>query len=714
MNLKKVKEKLSCLSTNILLLIVVIAIFGTVVIWKIDKLELWEAEALSSQESMLGELKVAVTSLEQHRPGHLKKNVCQTPECITLAHQLHNYHDPSADPCDNFYQSVCGKQHEHSLKSGLAKKHLILRNLIRETITNRKVTPTSKSENEMRKFHGICSKYQRANSSSDIAQQALRDIFRDVQSIGSWPAGSRNWNESDFNLNEMLNNLVKLGQRNFGLFQISFKYRDQLLISAEEHRRNYSKLEPTILNIFETNGLVPDRIQLLKDLEGFASLEALLKNHYYLDNMDKMKPAVLDDLVPSVDFMGLVKAMISPGKEHLMPKIELKTSVLNQTLFNDENMNLEAIILDTPKRTLANYLIFNFIDSSLDHLVFETTSQKGNTCEDKVITYLPRASLRVFIRNYVDKENRDLITQLAEKTRIALHTLVQNSTWLKAESKQLALDKINAMGKMIGYPDFFEPPGTLDGMFKNLNLDSSDTYYTALNKLERYFVEQKMDYFAEETPLDPDLRVFEMNAYYYIPGNQLNFLAPFFDDPMFDSTYPDYVNIAMSGNIIGHEMGHAFGPHAILRTVRGREVWMKPEELAEYESRAQCLANQYSEYDDPDFGRVFDGGKVIDELVADNIGREVSWKMFKSLDLTNATRIIGFEDYDIDQLYFRVGALTHCTPHAMRDLKGSIESSHPRKAFRVNGVYANLPEFARAFNCPTGSPMNPRKKCDMF
>lgn len=90
----------------------------------------------------------------------------------------------------------------------------------------------------------------------------------------------------------------------------------------------------------------------------------------------------------------------------------------------------------------------------------------------KVITYLPRASLRVFIRNYVDKENRDLITQLAEKTRIALHTLVQNSTWLKAESKQLALDKINAMGKMIGYPDFFEPPGTLDGMFKNVSSEN--------------------------------------------------------------------------------------------------------------------------------------------------------------------------------------------------------------------------------------------------
>lgn len=58
---------------------------------------------------------------------------------------------------------------------------------------------------------------------------------------------------------------------------------------------------------------------------------------------------------------------------------------------------------------------------------------------------------------------------------------------------------------------------------------------------------------------------------------------------------------------------------------------------------------------------------MIDELVADNIGREVSWKMFKSLDLTNATRIIGFEDYDIDQLYFRVGALVSpCRPISTR------------------------------------------------
>ena len=31
--------------------------------------------------------------------------------------------------------------------------------------------------------------------------------------------------------------------------------------------------------------------------------------------------------------------------------------------------------------------------------------------------------------------------------------------------------------------------------------------------------------------------------------------------------------------------------------------------------------------------------------------------------------------------------------------------------FRVNGPFANMPEFAADWNCPLGSPMNPPDKC---
>lgn len=43
-----------------------------------------------------------------------------------------------------------------------------------------------------------------------------------------------------------------------------------------------------------------------------------------------------------------------------------------------------------------------------------------------------------------------------------------------------------------------------------------------------------------------------------------------------------------------------------------------------------------------------------------------------------------------------------------------ISGSHSPAAFRVIGPMSNAPEFAEQFNCPIGSPMNPKHKCTVW
>lgn len=48
---------------------------------------------------------------------------------------------------------------------------------------------------------------------------------------------------------------------------------------------------------------------------------------------------------------------------------------------------------------------------------------------------------------------------------------------------------------------------------------------------------------------------------------------------------------------------------------------------------------------------------VIDEIVADRIAIDVNWRDFKSSDRSKDQKIIGFEDYNLDQLFFRISAM---------------------------------------------------------
>lgn len=68
-----------------------------------------------------------------------------------------------------------------------------------------------------------------------------------------------------------------------------------------------------------------------------------------------------------------------------------------------------------------------------------------------------------------------------------------------------------------------------------------------------------------------------------------------------------------------------------------------------------------------------------------------------------------------DQLFFLNYAQIWCGSMTPEEALVKIRSSHHSPGqVRVLGPLSNSEDFARAYNCPPGSPMNPTHKCSVW
>ncbi|ULT91739.1 hypothetical protein L3Y34_009417 [Caenorhabditis briggsae] len=291
-----------------------------------------------------------------------------------------------------------------------------------------------------------------------------------------------------------------------------------------------------------------------------------------------------------------------------------------------------------------------------------------------VIRNLPLASLRVFTRNHFNKFNLDMASQLVEDIKESLKQTIQESTWLQEETKKSALLKLKHMKKTIGYPKELEVPGALD-----VDMSNKDTYFAAILEINRFQTEQTFNNLASLLPMVPDVKLLDSNAFYHMDENHLKLNVAILDDPFLDITYPTYAKIASIGEVIGHEIGHGFDTDGRKRDEKGKKRdWWTPEDSKEYDRRAQCLIDQYNNYDDPDYGRNLNGSMTIDEMAADQIGVELSWKTYNRVDFSLEPSIFGFEDEKPDKLFFHLTALNWCGPRPKRPLSYQQEQVQKR------------------------------------
>lgn len=165
------------------------------------------------------------------------------------------------------------------------------------------------------------------------------------------------------------------------------------------------------------------------------------------------------------------------------------------------------------------------------------------------------------------------------------------------------------------------------------------------------------------------------------------------------------------GVVMGHELTHAFDD-------QGREYdkdgnlyqWWYNETLKNFEDRVKCFVDQYSSYKIDEIQ--LNGKQTLGENIADNGGLKAAFRAYEKWAETNLEPRLPGLNLTSKQLFFVGFAQVWCSISTPEALKLQVlNDPHAPAQFRVIGTLSNSQEFAREFNCPLGTNMNPDKKC---
>jgi len=129
-----------------------------------------------------------------------------------------------------------------------------------------------------------------------------------------------------------------------------------------------------------------------------------------------------------------------------------------------------------------------------------------------------------------------------------------------------------------------------------------------------------------------------------------------------------------------------------------------------------CVENKKTLFLGPSGPIPVNGRLTLGENIADNGGARASFRAYQAWVSANGKepQLPGL-DASPEQLFFLSFAQVWCSntrPAVAKIL--ALTDPHSPSQFRVNAVAMNSPEFSAAFQCPSGSKMNPTEKCSVW
>ncbi|XP_058117957.1 neprilysin-2-like [Anopheles ziemanni] len=684
-------------------------------------------------------------------------NVCLTPGCIHSASKALEQMDQTVEPCEDMYTYACGRYVKETIvpdeKVSVTTFSVTndrlqqqLRALVSDEIFESDATPFKLAKN----LYKLCM------NKTSIEENGNGPLLSILDTLGGWPVlkgdswdseRSWSWEKSvkdfnnngystdyffDFSITEDLKNatrrMIDVDQTSLGLArEYLVKGLENPIVSAYY---DYMVDMAVILGADQARA----KQELLESLNFEMALANISLPREERRNITALyNPITVKEFqqrYPHTEWIEYINALLK-GTGTVIDENEVINLAVPKFM-----EKLGPLLQNTPKRVMANYVMWRisgfssfFLTEKLRkrQLQYSTAisgkqeqEPRWKECVDIISGRLPIAVGALYIRKHFREDSKRAALDMVNDIKSEFVNILKKINWMDEVTRVSALEKVSTMVNHIGYPDELMDDGKIADYYKDLELKPGSTYLNSILNIAKFdttMENKRLRLPINKTDWIDHSKPAIVNAFYNSVENSIQFPAGILQGQFFSYDRPKYLNYGAIGYVIGHEITHGFDDQGRQFDKDGNLVdWWQADTKKAYLEKARCIIEQYGNFTEPNVKLNLNGINTQGENIADNGGIKEAYYAYRQWADKNGpeARLPGL-DLSPEQLFWLSAAQTWCSVYRPESVKMQITTgAHSPGQFRVLGPMSNMEEFAKDFNCPVGSKMNPVHKCEVW